>query len=152
MESDIEKNLNSTEQLQVQKQHVARPRILIVEDDMTQEPFWDYIIERAAEKAIVSWATSVAEADEMIYVAQMEETHFDLIVSDIFLSGSLTGIDLWQRFNYQLNGNFLLVSSIDPMKLQKLLAGLGAPIYIQKPLNVHETIETVYGLLQRSSY
>ena len=85
----------------------------------------------------------------MIFIAQMEGTPFDLVVSDIFLSGSLTGIDLWQRFNHQLNGNFLLISSIDPMKLQKHLAGLGAPIYIQKPLNVHETIETVYGLLQR---
>ncbi len=152
MESKIEENLNSTEQLQVQKQHIIRPRILIVEDDITQEPFWDYIIERAAQKAIVSWATSVAEADEMILVAQMEGTHFDLVVSDIFLSGSQTGIDLWQRFNHQLNGNFLLVSSIDPMKLQKHLTGLGSPAYIQKPLNVHETIETVYGLLQRLSY
>lgn len=152
MESNLEMKSNSTEQLQAQKQLVTRPRILVVEDDMTQEPFWDYIIERAAEKAIVSWATSVAEADEMIFIAQMEGAPFDLVISDIFLSGSLTGIDLWQRFNHQLNGNFLLISSIDPMNLQKHLAGLGAPIYIQKPLNVHETIETIYGLLQRPTY
>lgn len=128
----------------------SRPRVLIVEDDTTQEPIWDYIIERASGRARLSWATSAVEADAMIAEAADEGEDFDLVISDIFLSGALTGIDLWQSQHNHLRGNFLLVSSIDPVRLHKHVRGMGSPTYIQKPLKIPETIETVYGLLHRN--
>lgn len=126
------------------------PRVLIVEDDTTQEPIWDYIIEKASGRARLSWATSAVEADALISEAAKSGEDFDLVISDIFLSGALTGIDLWQSQHNHLRGNFLLVSSIDPVKLHKHVRGMGSPTYIQKPLKIPETIETVYGLLHRN--
>ena len=125
------------------------PKVLVVEDDITSEPIWEYILQRVSEKTLIMWATSVNEADHMIRDAVAEGRPFDLVITDIFLSGSLTGIDLWQRFHTQMPTSIVIMSAIEPMKVQKYFRGLGDPVYLQKPLNMHKTIETVYELLQR---
>lgn len=137
----VEPTKVSTEKL------TARPRILVVEDDITSEPIWDHILARVDDRAVMVWATSVNEADQLIQDAMKEGKPFALIICDIFLSGSLTGIDLWQRFRDQMRTPIILMSSIDHMKLQKHLRGIGEPVYLPKPLNMHDTIETVYEML-----
>lgn len=128
----------------------TRPRILVVEDDITSEPIWEHILERVDERATMVWATSVNEADQLIRDALAEDAPFDLVISDIFLSGSLTGIDLWQRFRNRMKAPIILMSGIEHMKLQKYLRGIGEPVYLPKPLNMHDTIETVYEMLHQS--
>lgn len=135
----------------LQTKDMHAPKILVVEDDITAEPIWEYIIERVDKRASMVWATSVSEADQIIKAAVADGKPFDLIVSDIFLTGALTGIDLWRQFHLQMPTSIVLMSSIEPMKVQKYFRDLGEPIYLQKPLNMHETIETLYDLLPHRS-
>jgi response regulator of citrate/malate metabolism len=128
-----------------------KPRVLVVEDDLTQEPIWSYIVEKASRWSTMMWATGVPEAYKMISDAKRDGAPFDLVISDIFLSGSLTGIDLWEKLDSEMKNHFLMVSSIDPIKVFRQLEGYKSSMYVQKPLNIHDTIETVYGLLQRGA-
>jgi len=125
----------------------APSRVLVVEDDTTFEPVWAHIIDRADKVATFEWATSVTEAEEILERAFRNGNPFDLVVSDIFLSGTKTGIDLWRAYHQRLREGVLLISSIDPLKISKYFQGEGHPRYLQKPLNIEETIETVFELL-----
>jgi response regulator of citrate/malate metabolism len=125
------------------------PRILVVEDDITFQPIWAYIIDRVHGKANLDWVSSVAEAEEKMLSLMASGSAYDLIVSDIFLLGSETGIDLWTKYHQQFHESIVLVSTSDPMQITLQFKGKGSPSYLQKPLNVHEAIEMVYTLLQR---
>ena len=151
METTAVKDLNFGGRIETNKAlHV--PKILIVEDDITLEPIWSYIIERVNRKASVVWATAEAEAEELIMDSFEKGHEYDLVITDIFLSGSKTGIDLWNRFFHLLHGRIIVTSSIEYSKFAKYLGTTAAqPLYLQKPLSPHDCIEAVYGMLQRSN-
>ena len=148
-----QKNLNSRQEKNpdIDKQlHI--PRILIVEDDITLEPIWTYVVDRVSRQATVVWATSEAEAEELILSSIQNNCEYDLVITDIFLSGSKTGIDLWSKFYYALHGRMIITSGIEYQKFMKHLGESPAePLYIQKPLNPNECINAVFGMLQRSN-
>jgi response regulator of citrate/malate metabolism len=127
-------------------------RILIVEDDITSRPIWEYIIGKADRSAKFDWAKSVDEAEFKIEESVRLGQEYDLIVSDIFLSGSKTGIDLWKKYDQDLNKKIVLVSGIEQMKLMKYLGADKAPIYLKKPLNVEDCIEVVYEVLHQKPF
>lgn len=122
-------------------------KVLVIEDDPTFEPIWDHIISNVGKNVEFYWASNPIEAQEMIYRSKVEGWNYDLIVSDIYLSSSITGIDLWNR--YGANDNFLLISSIDNYKLieQAKQKGKIPPPYIQKPLDEKECTKIVSSLL-----
>ena len=91
----------------------TKPKILVVEDDITFEPFWSAIAERADRNAQVFWATSELEAESMIIAAIEAGRPYNLVITDIFLSGSRTGIDLWIKFYKQLHGRIIVTSGIE---------------------------------------
>lgn len=125
----------------------TQKKVLVIEDDPTFEPIWDHIISNAGKDIEFYWASNPIEAQEMIYRSKVEGESYDLIISDIYLSSSITGIDLWNR--YGANDNFLLISSIDNFKLieQAKQKGKIPPPYIQKPLNEKECTKIVSSLL-----
>ncbi len=128
------------------------PLILIVEDDPTLEPLWAYIIEKVHPRANYVWAQSEIEAEDYIDLHQTIGRPFDLVIADIFLSGQRTGIDLWQKYDSDLTGKFLLVSGIKVDKYHKLFSSKAfVPQFIQKPLIPQECIETVYTILKSAS-
>lgn len=145
-----------TQKIEVQGSEVEttespkKQRILIVEDDVTFEPIWQSIIGKANRFAALDWATSVQEAEVLIAEAQLSGNPHQLVISDIFLSGSRTGIDLWQQYRSLFHERFILVSAAGQMKMLKSIRGQGEPIYLQKPLVISEAITTVYGLLHRA--
>ena len=127
------------------------PRILIVEDDKTLEPIWSYIIERVNDNAQLLWTTSEVDAEELIMDSIDQNNKFDLVIADIFLSGPQTGIDLWKRFFYLLHSRMIVTSGIEYYKFINYLGtNTRQPLYIQKPLNLHDCIEAVYGILERN--
>lgn len=131
----------------------SKTRVLVVEDDVTSQPIWEYIINRADKHAYFDWATSATEAERKIEDAKSDGWKYNLIISDIFLSGSKTGLDLWQRYQSFVDGKMLLVSSIDHMKMAKFMSGNTAtPIYIKKPLILKECIEIVYEILNQKTF
>lgn len=117
------------------------PRVLIVEDDVTMEPLWRYVIETARPGASVEWMTSGEAAAK-----RLKTGDFDLVISDIFLGGDLTGLDLWEIAE---TDRFVLMSVLTPARLNKLTIELPRPLpsYLQKPLDPSECIETVRALL-----
>ncbi|MBL7542816.1 MAG: response regulator [Bdellovibrionaceae bacterium] len=129
---------------------VSSKRILIVEDDMTMEPLWAYILEKVDKRNAYEWVASEAEAERKIENSLLDGRQFDLVISDIFLSGTKTGIDLWRRFSDPLCGKIILMSAIAKIKFQNYLGySATAPVYIQKPLDIHDCIETVYFMLHK---
>lgn len=128
------------------------PKILIVEDDISLKPIWFYIIEKVHEKALVVWATSESEAESLIIDAKKAGGGFDLVITDIFLCGSKTGLDLWSRFFDDLNGCIIVTSGVEYNKFVKYFEGSSKqPIYLQKPLMPNECIEVIYGILHRTN-
>ena len=116
-------------------------RVLIVEDDVTMEPLWRYVIETVRPGALVEWMTSGEAASRRILAAE-----YSLIISDIFLNGDMTGLDLWERAN---TDRFLLISVLSPSRLETLALNTLRPLpsYLQKPLDPTQCIETVRALL-----
>lgn len=127
-------------------------RILIVEDDRTMEPLWAYILEKVDNKNAYEWVASEGEAERKIEDSLLDGQHFDLVISDIFLSGTRTGLDLWRRFSEPLRGKLILMSAVTKIKFQNYLGtSPTAPVYIQKPLDIHDCIETVYFMLHKTN-
>lgn len=146
MNSDSDKRLVKEEV--VQKRSERRGvRVLVVEDDPTSEALWDYIVRRVDPVATLAWASTVLEAEDLFHAGFREKRPFQVVVSDIYLSGRLTGIDLWRRLYPAIGWSMVLTSSIDESKVQKYLKGLGSPTYLKKPIDVRESIETIYELL-----
>ena len=116
-------------------------RVLIVEDDTTMEPLWRYVIETARPGSTLEWMTSGEAAAKRI-----QTTAYDLIISDIFLNGDLTGLDIWEKAD---TDRFLLISVLSPSRLETLALKMPKPLpsYLQKPLDPSQCIETVRALL-----
>ncbi len=125
-----------------------QPQILVVEDDVTFEPFWQAIVERADRNAKVFWATSELEAEDMIAKAFETGQGFDLVITDIFLSGARTGIDLWSKFTKALHGKIIITSAIEYEKFMQYFDKSDArPLFLQKPLIPHECVGAIYNSL-----
>lgn len=125
-----------------------RPRVLIVEDDITLEPLWENVLERAYRGATYIWASSAQEAIYKMYQAKESGQPFDLVISDIFLSSSQTGLDLWNQFQDELDGRFIVVSGLSYKKyLQKMSKSDRPPLFLRKPLNIPDCVETVHFML-----
>lgn len=69
-------------------------KILIIEDDLSLRPFWYRIFQHLNSEFQIEWAISGEEALDLVGVANQNQKPFDLIISDLFLAGSKTGIEL----------------------------------------------------------
>ena len=129
-----------------------KPRILIVEDDISLEPIWDYAVRQFNTQASYVWVTSGKAADNA-YMTQLEIGRpFDLVISDIFLSDQQTGIDLWEKYAHLLDGRFILTSEIEPSRLSRYLhQHAGNPTYLRKPLDPHQCVDAIYFALSERS-
>jgi len=105
-------------------------RILVVEDNLDWEVIWKLIVDVLTEGAELSWATSVVDAEKQINAFEAKGARFDIIVSDIFLSGSFTGFDLYNHLNDHYKKRFLFVSSVTPHKVRALLKSSGPEIHV----------------------
>ncbi len=125
-------------------------RVLVVEDNLDWEIIWKQIFDVFAEKVELVWATNVAEAMTRIGYFDSVGTIFDVIVADIFLSGSLTGVDLFNYLDQRHRQRFIFVSSVSAMRLRALLGAGGDDVRIlQKPFTKREAISEL-RLIQKS--
>jgi response regulator of citrate/malate metabolism len=124
------------------------PRALIVEDDLTQVPIWEYILQRVNSRFSYDWVHDATSAKLMIEKSALKACPYDLVISDIYLSSSETGIDLWSKYGEVYGHKMILVSSISyPKLLRKLGPEQPTPMYINKPIKLHECISAVHSLL-----
>lgn len=126
------------------------PEVLIVEDDLGLEPFWTHLIHQANKRAKVHWVTSEEEAEAKIQDSIESGQKIDLVITDIYLNGPKTGIDLWSRFYSVLRGNLIVTSGMDYQKFANYVKGcFHQPMFLKKPLNPPECIAAVHEMLVR---
>lgn len=122
---------------------------LILEDDLLWEPIWRRILKKVDSQASYEWATSFNEAVALIERSMKASPRFDLIVADIFVSGSLTGLDLLERFGSKLQNRVLFVSAVDKRKLKAHLGPKARFVFLQKPFSDRDALSAIQALLSR---
>ncbi|MEK6556017.1 MAG: response regulator [Bdellovibrionota bacterium] len=134
---DIERHSLNTEKV-VKK-------VLIVEDDQAFRPFWEKVFQPYNAK--IDWATTSEGAEELIRLRFKKRDPYDLVISDIFLEGEGSGIDLWNRYGEETL-NFIFVSGLPLSKYDLLMTlNFGCPIYLKKPLSIQSCREIVNNVL-----
>jgi len=115
--------------------------LLCIEDDPTLKLILDPLLREIDPLMRVRWVDSAEAGFERIEEAsrQFEGIPFHLVITDIFLEGKITGIDLWSICRSTYPQMPVLVMSSLPFG--KFLDFKGAqdgisPPYLQKPLNI----------------
>lgn len=73
---------------------IKTKKILIVDDDLSLKPLWESIFSRRGDEYEISWAVSCEEALKIVQKTNLSNDRFCLIISDLFLAGSGTGMEL----------------------------------------------------------
>lgn len=126
----------------------GRKRFLIVEDDFLAQPVWEQVIRAVAPTAIIRWATTGEDAEKIINEGLTLGEHFDCVVSDIFLAGKKTGVDLCHHFRH-LPVRFLLTSSIGLIQFAEMIEphqNLQACL-LQKPFGIKDGVACLGTIL-----
>ena len=89
-------------------------KILIVEDDLALKPIWEKFFRLFSDSIRLEWAVSCEEATKMVQIANETGISYFLIISDIFLAGSKTGIQLLNSREVQAShAKKVLISAAD---------------------------------------
>lgn len=124
-------------------------RALIVEDDLALQPFWKIVLKRCFQECELDWAVSAEHAKCMIQQSERIGTPYSLIISDIFLAGSETGLDLLKsEIESQTATKFLLVSAAEADRIKDTLGWISDSVVLTKPLNVPKCERAIYQLLK----
>ncbi|MBO9666049.1 MAG: hypothetical protein J7501_04490 [Bdellovibrio sp.] len=126
-------------------------RFLVVEDDQSQWPLWESIIRANYPNAEIDWETTESGAEALLRHSFHTEKPYDLVISDVFLEGEDTGIDLWTRYG-EVSDHFVFVSSMSLRNFDSLIHSTnapnpGLPFYLQKPLSSEMCREVLKALL-----
>src|SRR5262245_22593696 len=111
-------------------------RILVIDDDLET---CNFLTEIFAEEG---WEVASSQTAETARDA-VENTHFDLIVSDINLGGRTSGVALLKEFKtISPDSEVILISGFGTLETAVEAVREGAFDYISKPFNVNEVIAT----------
>ena len=124
------------------------PRLLIVEDDKCMKPIWSFVTSAVDNNIQVDWATSELEAERIIYQAIKDEHLYDLVIIDIFLEGSRTGLDLYEVFGDLFHDKMIITSGTEYQHYVEYLSKKSNPPYcLEKPLVPEECVKLVNKML-----
>lgn len=119
------------------------PKILVVEDDISYEPLWRKVFEEVDPEIEYTWCTSANDAQKILEKTFRDGDYWDLIIADIFLTGSRTGLDLWERCGEPIE-NMIIVSSVDYSKLLDYVDYSSTPpVYLKKPFKIQDCVTAV---------
>src|SRR5436190_5888068 len=116
--------------------------ILVIDDDLET---CNFLTEIFAEEG---WEVDSSQSAEAARDA-VEQSHFDLIVSDINLGGRTSGIALLKEFKEMSSGSeVILISGFGTLETAVEAVREGAFDYVSKPFNVNEVIATARRALK----
>ena len=128
-------------------------RVLIVEDNLDWEEVWKLVLHVFAEESEIFWATSVVEAKQLLSEKASNGFRFDIVICDIFLSGSLTGFDFFEYVDDQYKDSFIFVSSVKPNKVRASVNAVGHDVRVlQKPFRMKDAITELRAIQRKSSF
>ena len=113
-------------------------KVLIVEDDLSLRPIWENYFKSSRDKIWIEWAVSCEQALVIIAETNRLRQYFTLIVSDVFLAGSGTGLDLMKSQPVkESRARKVLISAVDRDELmQQFGHSLPDTEIISKPLDL----------------
>ena len=112
-------------------------KILIVEDDLALRSIWEQFFKKLGDENCVDWAVSCEEALKMIEQTFESKENYSLIISDLFLAGSKTGMALISSPQVVLSkANTILISASDRDEIIENFGHLlPGTIIISKPIS-----------------
>lgn len=120
-------------------------RVLIVEDDQACEAILEKIVHSVDPRAKVDWVESAEVAALTLVQERTQGRPYDLVISDIFLGGKLTGIDLWKIYQeFTPMPPVVLTSSLSVARyLEALENQPEIPIFLPKPFFADECRQVI---------
>lgn len=133
---------------------MRRQRVLVVEDDMELTGPIDRAIRSISPLVNIEWVTSTEAAISRIEngISTRNGKPYDLVLADIFLEGSLTGVDLWRICQSCLPEVPVVLMSGLPVDrfFNTLGENVISPPYLSKPFKVGECKQLLQGILNYS--
>lgn len=125
-------------------------KVLLVED----EPHWQMMILRTLraidQRISVRCVKSVKHAQQILF----DDSSYDMIISDHYLEGKHTGLDLWRDCRERKHSiPFVVVSGIREEKFEALIdaaEALERPIYVAKPFEIERMRDILAAKLART--
>jgi DNA-binding NtrC family response regulator len=115
-------------------------RVLIVEDDHACETILKQVVHSVDPDARVDWVDSAEAAALTIVQERTKGAPYNLVIADIFLTGKLTGVDLWKIYEeFSPSPPIVLTSSLSiPRFFDTVGTGPEVPAYLPKPFYAEE--------------
>ena len=125
-------------------------KILIVEDDLSLRPLWEVMFRNQPFYPQLEWAVSCEEALKMIRESNLTLEPYHLIITDLFLAGSGTGMELINSKDVIKSGaKKVLVSVSDKDEIQKAFGHLLPETeIISKPLDAKKCENFISSLMR----
>lgn len=130
----------------------ARPRILVIEDDVTLRPFLTGLINKIDPSIQVDWEFSVAAFLEHEKERPLPSwPKYDMVLTDIYMPDKATGIDVWKYFReHSPLTPVVLMSGLTQHEFFKSMQHeIYTPPYLEKPLSGAECRLMIEGILDR---
>ena len=127
-----------------------RPKVLIVEDDLDMVDLIEKILISINPSTEVSWASSAEEAHFRLHSQKSGnwDSPYDLIISDIFLEGDETGLDLFRKCQgLYPDIPFIATSSTSIDKFYSKYGFSKIPLFLSKPVQYNEWRSVLRDLL-----
>jgi DNA-binding NtrC family response regulator len=130
---------------------VKSKKILIVDDDLSLKPLWESIFSRKGDEYEIAWAVSCEEALKIVQKTNLNNDRFCLIISDLFLAGSGTGMELVGSDEVaESQAKTVLISVADRNEIIDKFGHMlpGDTQVISKPLNLNIYRSVIEALLE----
>jgi len=122
--------------------------ILVIDDDITLKPLYEQLLYSINPSMQLIWATTDTQAE--FYLNENKDNRFiRYVITDIFLSGKNTGIDLWKK-HADSRLKFIFTSIITKEKFSQYFYNEEElPLFFQKPVGV-EICELLFRELAKT--
>ncbi len=141
IENEIQGTLDWKTHWNNQTLNSSKNKVLIIEDDLSLRPFWMRIFKNISNPPDFEWAISGEEALEKINATNHSQNSFKLIICDLFLAGSQTGLEILNSQSViNSKAKTILVSAVNYEDLKTQFNKNTTPNkmrFIPKPLNLN---------------
>lgn len=117
-----------------------KKKILVIDDDISLKPLWEYVLYRYFVDVEIDWHIDIETAKKQYLKQKKINQPYSLMIVDLFLSGAETGLDFLLFLQKKKEtGPLIFVSAVDVVKLKEEVAKFSLFCQVvEKPLQSHE--------------
>lgn len=114
--------------------------LLVIEDDLSMIEYIDAVLEELRQGLEWEYVTSGEAALKLIHRRSFicGDSPYSLVITDIFLEGDTSGLDVWLECQQKYQAMpFAVTSSLSHERYLSILQGTtNCPVYLPKPLSI----------------